>query len=309
MHLQNAEAASTLSGLEFFCGIGGFAAVAREHGIAVTLAFDQDADARATYEHNFGWQPSGRTLDALDLHSLPPAALWWLSPPCTPFTRRGAQRDARDPRAVAFLRLIDAAARLDTARQPRFIVVENVAGFLGSEVHHRLGERWAAAGYSIRETVLCPTQFGIPMKRPRVFLAASAEGPAPSLEPPSPPLKIQPLAAFLDPAAAHDPALRLPAASIERYGPSLNVVDPASPSACTICFTSGYGKSWKAAGSFLPCPDGGLRRFSPEEILRLLGFPPGFEFPDSIGLIRRWHLAGNSLSLPCVRHILDGLRT
>lgn len=288
--------------------MGGFAAVARERGIAVTGAFDQDADARATYAHNFGWQPSGRTLDALDLDTLPPAALWWLSPPCTPFTRRGAQRDACDPRAMAFCRLIGAAARRGlSGGSPRFMVVENVTGFLGSEVHRRLKEQWTAAGYSLRETVLCPTQFGIPMKRPRVFLAASSEGGMPPLEPPGPPPVVQPLAAFLDPGAAHDPALRVPAASLERYGPSLNVIDPATPGTCAICFTSGYGRSWKAAGSFLPCPDGGLRRFSPGEILRLLGFSSGFEFPESVSLIRRWHLAGNSLSLQCVRHVLGNL--
>lgn len=295
-----------MESVEFFCGLGGFAVVAAERGIPVTAAFDQDADACSVYEANFGRAPVRCTLGSLDLTALPgTGALWWLSPPCTPFTRRGARRDAADPRAAAFLRLIEEVARRGDGAGPRLVVVENVAGFCGSEVHRRLREAWTAAGYALGEIQLCPTQFGIPMKRPRVFVAAVAGGPPPRLVPP--PLRAGgfiPLAGFLDEAAMRDPALRVPEPDVARYGASLNIVDPSNPAACAICFTSGYGKSWKAAGSFLRCPDGALRRFAPGEILRLLGFPPDFRFPQSLSLPRRWHLAGNSLSLDCVRDLL-----
>jgi hypothetical protein len=116
------------------------------------------------------------------------------------------------------------------------------------------------------------------------------------------------LAGFLDPAADRDPALRLPAGLAARHAPVLNVLDPGDPAAATICFTSGYRHALKAGGSFLRLAEGGLRAFSPGEILALLGFPAGFRFPADIGLQRRWQLVGNSLSLDCVRWLIRAIR-
>jgi DNA (cytosine-5)-methyltransferase 1/tRNA (cytosine38-C5)-methyltransferase len=57
------------------------------------------------------------------------------------------------------------------------------------------------------------------------------------------------------------------------------------------------------AGSYLHCGDE-VRRFAPEEIVRLLHFPDGFRFPAALPLRRRWHLVGNSLSVAAVREVL-----
>jgi len=276
--------------------------VARESGVEVVAAVDQAADAGATYRLNHGFAPDCRTLDSLDLAALPAAGLWWMSPPCTPFTRRGRRADAADPRASALLRLVDEIGRQGTPHRPQWILLENVTGFRGSVVHRRLLEGWEAAGYAVRELELCPTRFGIPMKRPRIFLAAGRDGPATLPEPPR--ASPRPLAGFLDRAADDDPALRVPDERAERYAPVLNVVDPADPAAVAICFTSGYGRGLKAGGSFLRLAGGGLRAFSPGEILSLLGFPSGYRFPGTVSLRRRWQLAGNSLSLDCVRWLV-----
>jgi DNA (cytosine-5)-methyltransferase 1/tRNA (cytosine38-C5)-methyltransferase len=57
------------------------------------------------------------------------------------------------------------------------------------------------------------------------------------------------------------------------------------------------------AGSYLQWGET-VRRFSPEEITRLLHFPDGFRFPDELSLRKKWHLAGNSLSVVAVREVL-----
>ena len=291
-----------MEALEFFSGIGGFAVAAQRHGQGVVCAIDQDVEACATYRSNINADPIRRTLDSGDLSLLPEADLWWMSPPCTPFSRRGLRKDASDPRTVGFVRLIDeAAARAVAGRGPTWILVENVAAFAGSQVHRHLEESWRSAGYGIAARILCPTQFGIPMKRPRLFLAAG-RGMRPVIADPPPPAR-RPLSSFLDPEAEDDEALRVPQEQVARYGTSLNILDGQNPEAVAICFTSGYAKSWKAAGSFLRRPDGGLRRFSPREILALLGFPPSFAFPETIPLARQYHLAGNSLSVPCVEWV------
>ena len=50
--------------------------------------------------------------------------------------------------------------------------------------------------------------------------------------------------------------------------------------------------------------DGRLRRFSPGEVLRLLGFPASFELPPDLPRDAAWRLVGNSLSLPPVSAVL-----
>jgi site-specific DNA-cytosine methylase len=113
------------------------------------------------------------------------------------------------------------------------------------------------------------------------------------------------LADLLDPTP--EPGLDLSTALSERYAAALDRVDPADPAAVASCFTSAYGRSPVRAGSYLLRPDGGLRHFSPAEVLRLLGFPTGFAFPPEISRQLAWRLAGNSLSLPAVQAVLASL--
>ena len=73
---------------------------------------------------------------------------------------------------------------------------------------------------------------------------------------------------------------------------SFVVVRGDDPAAITSCFTSAYGKSPVRSGSYLITSDG-LRRFSPEEILRLLGFPRWFSLPPELRPRTAWKLVGN----------------
>jgi tRNA (cytosine38-C5)-methyltransferase len=68
---------------------------------------------------------------AADLPSLD-ASLWLLSPACQPYTvLNPSAKGSADPRAKSFLHLIESVlpelAELD--KHPRWILVENVAGF------------------------------------------------------------------------------------------------------------------------------------------------------------------------------------
>ena len=53
--------------------------------------------------------------------------------------------------------------------------------------------------------------------------------------------------------------------------------------------------------------DGRVRRFSPQEILRLHGFPDGFELAPGLDRVKQYKLVGNSLSVPVVRVLLNAL--
>ena len=272
----------------------------------MVAALEQEPSALATYRLNFPEHPTRQVdLERVGAWELtaPAAELWWLSPPCQPYSERGLQRDLDDGRAGSFLQILAILARLPGELLPRHLALENVAGFQESRAHGRLTDVLAGRGYNLRERLLCPTQLGVPSRRPRFYLAASLLPLAP--EECIDPFPLRPLARYLDPALAENAPheLLLSPEIVASYGDALPILEPAAPAACTTCFTSGYGRSLVNAGSYLRCGSR-IRRFTPEEIIRLLHFPESFCFPDGMTLRRRWGLAGNSLSIVAVREIL-----
>ncbi len=286
--------------LEFFSGIGAFAQTACAFNIEVVAAFDQSESANATYALNYGLQPCARNLDTIAAGGLPHAAIWWMSPPCTPFSIRGKRLDDCDPRAASFLNLIDIASR----RLPEAIIVENVAGFVGSRVSIRFLAVLKDCGYQLHEFDLCPTAFGVPMRRPRHFVAA-VRGTRRLNVQSFPGAAWQPLAHFLD--TVYNPELIVDAAVMERYQQGFDIVDPIHDDSYLTCFTSGYWRCRKASGSLISLPGGGARRVSPDEIVRLLGFAADFTFPDKLDLPTRYRLAGNSVDVRAVRFLLESI--
>ncbi|MBM4370158.1 MAG: DNA cytosine methyltransferase [Deltaproteobacteria bacterium] len=280
--------------LDLFSGIGGWTAAAAGL-LEVAAAFDVSPHANAVYAHNWGLRPVPRTLAGLRAADL--AAFgdtgWLLSPPCQPFTAKGARRDLEDPRCAGLLRLAD----LLPALRPPFVLLENVPPFGESRTRDLLLGRLRDLGYHNDEVLLCPTEFGIPNLRRRYYLTASLRALPPL--PPRPQLG-RSLADYLDPSP--DPALAVPPALVARHGMGLDRVSPQSPRCA--CFGSSYGHALRRAGSYLEIP-GGLRRFSPEEILRLLHFPPSFTLPPGLSLAVRYRLAGNSVNVAVLRWLLE----
>ena len=216
-----------------------------------------------------------------------------MSPPCQPFTQKGEQRDLDDPRTVPLLRLI----RLLHEVMPPFLLLENVPPFGASETRDRLVRKLTSLEYHLREVEICPTELGIPNLRRRYYLVARR---TPLPEPPPLVPVGRPLADYLDPSP--DPALIVDRDVVRRRGRGMDFVTPESPR--TACFGSSYGRAEKRAGSVLSA-DGVVRRFSPEEMLRLLHFPVGVSFPPDLPVRARYKLAGNSVNVAVLRHLVD----
>ena len=163
--------------MEFYCGVGGlhYSLLRARPTATVAAAFDINPNSNDVYEHNFGvrpWQKNlfgKRGVDTGKLDKLA-ASLWLLSPPCQPFTRQGLQKDTSDARSQSFLRLLDVVPNL--RHPPTHILVENVVGFETSEMRGVLLETLRGLGFTTREYILSPRQFGVPYSRPRYFLLA-----------------------------------------------------------------------------------------------------------------------------------------
>ncbi len=283
--------------LELYCGIGGCAA-ALGHAARPVAAVDVNRVALGVYRHNFPHPVVAALVESVPVDQLRhwEADLWWMSPPCQPFTRRGLKRDLDDPRAETLVAVLKRVAEV----RPAHIAFENVPGFRGSRGHGLLLETLDRAGYQgVLECLLCPTDFGVPNRRRRYYLVASrgSLAPLPAVRDATTELRD-----YLD--AEPDPALAVEPELVERYRRALDVVQADDPAAVTSCFTSAYGRSLVKSGSYL-ATDSGIRRFSPAEILRLLGFPADFQLPADLSLKNAWRLAGNSLSVTVVRSLLS----
>ncbi len=288
--------------LELYAGIGG-CAVAAAGRLPVIAAIDQDEAAHHTYVHNLDhpahrWNLVGVRPERLAALG---ASLWWMSPPCQPFTVRGRGRDVDDARCQSFLTVID---RIE-ALWPDAIALENVPGFAGSRAHARLRAVLRLGGYQVDEGLRCPSELGVPNRRRRFYLVAHrhAEVRLPPI--PDPAVPRRPLSGYLDPEP--EGTLYLSDAFLQRYRGALSVVDARDRLAICECFTSAYGRSPVHAGSYLR-DDVGVRRFSISETLALLGFPATFRLPNDLSEGKARKLVGNSLSVPVVARILDTIR-
>ena len=290
----------SLKAVEFFSGIGAFRSLAPEFGIKVVQAFDQSQDANLVYAANFGERVCTRNLDSISSSEILDADFWWMSPPCKPFSRRGKQGDLNDTRAAAVLNLI----KLIEEKTPTYFALENVLGFEDSEAEALLLGTLSNAGYKFRKVKLCPTQFGIPMQRPRLILVASRADQIKDFNVPNAAEK-EPLQKFLQENNLAYNNLELEPLVLKKYYDSLNIIKANEPCSQCICFTSGYGKSLKASGSYLETASGSIRYFAPEEILALLGFNKEFQFPDKMSLATRWRLVGNTVELRSLRAALS----
>jgi site-specific DNA-cytosine methylase len=290
--------------VDLFSGIGAVAEAARGVPAArVAAAYDLDRQALQVGSLNQDAAVHCGTLESVG--SLASNDCWWLSPPCQPYTRRGAGRGADDPRSGVFASLLPRLA----AERPRRLALENVPPFADSEHAQQLIDRLDRLGYQVVTAVVCPTQLGIPNRRRRFYLMARRDGRPirwtdPGAAEAGPPWRWTVASRLeegpVDPAMWIDPALSV------AYAGALDRVDPADPAARTACFTAAYGKSPVRSGSYLESA-GRLRRFTPREVQRLLGFDDRFVWPESIPTRRRWQLLGNSLSVPVVRRVLEAL--
>lgn len=293
--------------LELFAGIGGLAAAWPL--ATIVAAVDIDQAASAVYRANFS-----HPCHNLELATIRPewlretaAEVWWMSPPCTPFTRRGKQLDLDDPRNRALLHLVGCVAEV----RPRVVLLENVVGFETGRTMARIRSLWPAAGYHLQWRQLCPSQMGWPNLRPRIYLVASLDHlpdwkPLPRLDRPLDSV----LAGITDWTSVPSPDRYLPELTARSYERALHRVRREDPAAVTACFTRGYGRSLTRSGSYLvegPESAPRYRRFSPAEVAALLGFPGNWQWPGDLSDQRRWQLLGNSLALPAVRYVLDHL--
>ena len=163
-----------MKAIDFFSGAGGASLGLHMAGIDLLHAFDFDADACATHRANIPSPVTCADLEAIDLHDLPDADLWWASPPCQAWSVAGKRKGGGDPR-----NLFPWALSAIEVRRPRWVAIENVPGLLSWDSGRYFGRiisRLEDAGYTVAHRVLNAVGYGVPQFRKRVFIVANLDG-------------------------------------------------------------------------------------------------------------------------------------
>ena len=287
--------------VDLFCGIGGVAEATRaDDSLQVVCAVDIDQNSNHVYAANHGLHPTCRALESI--RELPEGDVLWLSPPCQPYTRRGRQRQENDPRSAALSNVIELLDRSNFTA----IIVENVPEFADSFHHRQLERILERKGFAMSGQALCPTQWGVPMRRKRFYFRASRQARA--LEPIVPERIRLALGDVVESDAWEDPSLDVTETVFPKFADAMDIVDIDDPAAITACFTSAYGGSPVRAGSYLRCRRRQrVRQFSVREIAKLMGYRRSFCWPSDFSKRLRYRLIGNALSVTVTRALLKSL--
>lgn len=177
--------------VDLFSGAGGFKLGFARAGLVPLLCADNNKDVAATHEYNYPRVPfilgdvslPEIQSQVVEIAGPEPFALVG-GPPCQGFSVFGKRRMAAasgvdprsDPRNRLVFSFVDTAAML----RPRWIVMENVAGFAslddGSFVE-RVSDMLREIGYgTVEHRILDCADYGVPQRRKRFVLIANRTG-------------------------------------------------------------------------------------------------------------------------------------
>jgi DNA (cytosine-5)-methyltransferase 1 len=237
--------------------------------------------------------------------------------PCQAFSLAGWKKGLDDARGNLTLRFVDIVEENDRVRReqgqsPSIILWENVEGVLRDKTNafglflaslagltKEIGlKKLPSAGLvrgpkrNVAWRVLDAKYFGVPQQRRRLYVLAG--GP-----------EFYPENVIFDGIPSLDPTQELKEKPLrfEKDGCSIQIFR-----SYTDCLYSAYGTKWNGNaaaynGSLYVVQDRRLRRFSPLECERLMGFPDGYTEIARGRPTNRYQALGNSWAVPVVRWI------
>lgn len=278
-----------------------------------------NASAQVWSAHNYAPVHRFDDITKRDAASLPPVDLYVCGFPCQPYSALNRNKKGDDARKSVLACVLDAIV----TTKPRVFVLENVPAFQT----HAKGSLLASIRtrcdphYDLCTQVLCPTSFGVPQSRPRLYILGTLRGECDMFEWPrgrtckqsfQPALRrtknavagVTTIKDYLNHDLPGDVAKRY-SVSDKYYTSKIREWRFTDDSPTVVCLAT-YGLSRVGLkGDVSPCMTAawpGLyathlkRLLTPEEALALQGFH-GVQIPPSLTheIVRR--LAGNAMSV------------
>lgn len=331
-----------LTGIDLFCGIGGFRLAMQRCHIDCVFSSDIDKYARDTYAANFGDYPSG-DITEISAEDIPSFDLLTAGFPCQPFSYAGLNLGFQDEtRGTLFFDV----CRIIRHHRPKMFLLENVKGIVSHDRGRTLKtiiEHLSQLGYHIHWKVLSSLDYGLPQKRERWYCVGFLED-IPFRFPPRKRGGYPTLRDIIDPRENGNPCLRLAPLELERIKRHFEHAKPGERLQHDSTKYAPTSKKGKYGIFSFQKPDGSLRfhvgdraktqiqeafyaclatysptiiagrvpklwdlerRLSVLEAKRLQGFPDDFQMPVSDH--QAYKQLGNSISVPVVELILRAM--
>lgn len=158
--------------ISLFSGCGGLDLGFLKSGFEIVFANDIDKDACETYKKNIGNHIICRDIYNIQASEIPDADILIGGFPCLGFTiANGKRRDIDSKYNTLYLEY----ARILKEKQPKYFLVENVAGIQSGAVfrenfYNKIIPTFEACGYEVKHTILNALDFGVAQSRKRVII-------------------------------------------------------------------------------------------------------------------------------------------
>ena len=158
---------------EFCAGIGGFRLGISASPYPSQCVYKNEIDnhCEQTYYANFGEKFDSANIFEVESKKLPNFDILCSGFPCQPFSIAGKQKGFNDNRGTIIIKLLD----IIKYKKPNVVFLENVAnlekhnnGDTIKTIIHSLED----LGYDVHKKVIDSSNFGIPQKRPRLYIVA-----------------------------------------------------------------------------------------------------------------------------------------
>lgn len=269
--------------IDLFAGIGGFHMAFHNVGAKCVFVSEYDEFARKTYEANFKKiEPSlfrkkhfAGDITKIDTKDIPDFDILTGGFPCQPFSQAGLKKGFNETRGTLFFDIV----RILKEKQPKAFFIENVRGLKT----HDDGRTFATIkriiekelGYSFFYQIVFASDFGVPQRRPRLFMVGFKNKNI-NFQFPKP----QKLKITLDEI--------LGGKTNKEIGFTLRVGGRHS--------SINDRRNWD---TYLV--NGKIKRLTPKEGLLMQGFPSDFIFPVSD--IQAMKQLGNSVAVPAIQAV------
>lgn len=332
------ETIKQLTAASLFAGIGGFCLAFKNAGFRVLWANENDQFAAETYRHNFE-EVTLHTHSVRDLSvvrdNLEEVDVMTAGFPCQPFSVAGPKQGFNDPRGMLFFEIMRIVREFGT-RKPKLLVLENVKNLLdhnGGKTFARMAEEIQFAGYWFQRSNVAvlntKEHTDIPQNRERAYMVAFSwdHFATADFDFPQPVKEKRAVREFLELGAKAPDELYFPEDS--KYGRLFADSMEKGNADSTYLLRRYYVRENKNDEVFTLTAnmgDGGhnvpvirdswgIRKLTPEECLRLQGFPSdSYFFPPTMSKTQRYKQVGNAVTVPlvekiaaeCARRLLQG---
>jgi DNA (cytosine-5)-methyltransferase 1 len=297
---------SSFKFIDLFAGIGGFRIAFEAAGGKCVYSSEWDKAAIKTYFANFGDTPAGDITKERVEH-IPDFDVLAAGFPCQPFSSMGRREGfMHATQGTLFYDVL----RIAKARQPKAILLENVAGLTthdGGNTLRTIVTSLEQIGYRIQWRVLDAAYFGVPQRRKRIYIVgfrADLFGAHFGFEWPQATSEPMGLGGVLsEGVSGYEISRHLQKSYIGKIQDGRpQILHPKRSKHVTAnTLVASYHKIQRLTGTFVADGPTGLRLLTIEECKKLMGFPDNWIMP--VSRTQAYRQLGNSVAIPLVKAI------